>query len=77
MGCRAMETFPAASACEPGGAERFAADAPIPQPADVPADACLVRLSEIHATGEVVTLDSDFRIYRRHGNRVIPAVMPE
>jgi hypothetical protein len=41
------------------------------------ADAWLVRLSEIHATGEVVTLDSDFRIYRRHGNRVIPAVMPE
>jgi uncharacterized protein len=41
------------------------------------ADACLVRLSEIHATGEVVTLDSDFQIYRRHGNRVIPAVMPE
>jgi hypothetical protein len=24
------------------------------------ADACLVRLSEIHATGEVFTLDSDF-----------------
>ena len=36
------------------------------------ADACLVRLSEIHATGEVLTLDSDFRIYRRHGNKVIP-----
>ena len=32
------------------------------------ADACLVRLSEIHMTGEVFTLDSDFRIYRRHGN---------
>lgn len=41
------------------------------------ADACLVRLSEIHPTGEVVTLDSDFRIYRRHGNRVIPVVMPD
>jgi len=41
------------------------------------ADACLVRLSEIHSTGEVFTLDSDFRVYRRHGNRVIPVLMPE
>jgi predicted nucleic acid-binding protein len=40
------------------------------------ADACLVRLSEIHAAGEVLTLDSDFRIYRRHGNKVIPLRMP-
>jgi predicted nucleic acid-binding protein len=41
------------------------------------ADACLVRLSEIHVSGEVFTLDSDFRIYRRHGNRVIPVRMPD
>jgi uncharacterized protein len=41
------------------------------------ADACLVRLSEIHGSGEVFTLDSDFRIYRRHGNRVIPVLMPD
>jgi predicted nucleic acid-binding protein len=41
------------------------------------ADACLVRLSEIHAAGQVFTLDSDFRIYRRHGNRVIPTLMPD
>jgi predicted nucleic acid-binding protein len=41
------------------------------------ADACLVRLSEIHAAGEVLTLDSDFRIYRRHGNKVIPLRMPD
>lgn len=40
------------------------------------ADACLVRLSEIHSAGEVLTLDSDFRIYRRHGNKVIPLRMP-
>ena len=40
------------------------------------ADACLVRLSEIHPYSEVFTLDSDFRIYRRHGNRVIPVLMP-
>ena len=40
------------------------------------ADACLVRLSEIHGSSEVLTLDSDFRIYRRHGNKVIPLRMP-
>jgi predicted nucleic acid-binding protein len=41
------------------------------------ADACLVRLSELETAGEVFTLDSDFRIYRRHGNKVIPVLMPE
>lgn len=41
------------------------------------ADACLVRLSEIHNSGEIFTLDSDFRIYRRHGNKVIPVRMPD
>jgi predicted nucleic acid-binding protein len=41
------------------------------------ADACLARLSELHAAGEVFTLDSDFRIYRRHGNKVIPFLVPE
>jgi uncharacterized protein len=41
------------------------------------ADACLVRLSEIHKSGEIFTLDSDFRIYRRHGNKVIPVLMPD
>ncbi len=41
------------------------------------ADACLVRLSEIHTAAEVLTLDSDFRIYRRHGNKVIPLRMPD
>jgi uncharacterized protein len=41
------------------------------------ADACLVRLSELHANSEIFTLDSDFRIYRRHGNKVIPVRMPD
>ena len=40
------------------------------------ADACLVRLSELHSGSTVFTLDSDFRIYRRHGNKVIPVLMP-
>lgn len=41
------------------------------------ADACLVRLAEIHAAGEVLTLDSHFRIYRRHGNRVLKLHLPD
>jgi uncharacterized protein len=41
------------------------------------AHACLVRLSEIHAAAEVLTLNSDVRIYRRHGNKVIPLRIPE
>ena len=41
------------------------------------ADACLVRLSELETNSEVLTLDSDFRIYRRHGNKVIPVLIPE
>jgi len=41
------------------------------------ADACLVRLSELHSDAEVFTLDSDFHIYRLHGNKVIPVLMPD
>ena len=41
------------------------------------ADACLVRLSELHSGSTIFTLDGDFRIYRRHGNKVIPVLMPE
>ena len=41
------------------------------------ADACMVRLSELHAGCELFTLDGDFRIYRRHGNKVIPLLIPE
>ncbi|MDX2178567.1 MAG: PIN domain-containing protein [Bryobacteraceae bacterium] len=40
------------------------------------ADACLVRLSELHLRSRVLTLDSDFRIYRRFGNRAIPLLTP-
>jgi predicted nucleic acid-binding protein len=41
------------------------------------ADACLVRMSEIHSNCAVWTLDSDFRIYRRSGRQSIPLVMPD
>jgi predicted nucleic acid-binding protein len=33
------------------------------------ADACLVDLAEIHNTGRVLTLDSDFGVYRWNRNR--------
>jgi len=36
------------------------------------ADACLVRLAELRRDCTVLTLDADFRIYRRHGRGVIP-----
>ncbi|MDO8543165.1 MAG: PIN domain-containing protein [Opitutaceae bacterium] len=40
------------------------------------ADACIVRLSELHPEAEVVTIDTDFRIYRRNGRQAIPLLMP-
>jgi predicted nucleic acid-binding protein len=48
--------------------------------ADVPisfADACLIRMSEIHAACVVWTLEGDFHIYRRNGRQSIPLVIPE
>ncbi|HEX4403689.1 MAG TPA: pilus assembly protein, partial [Polyangia bacterium] len=47
--------------------------------ADVPmslADACLVRMSESNPRARVLTLDSDFRVYRRSNRQVVPVVMP-
>ena len=40
------------------------------------ADACLVRMSELYEPCHVLTLDSDFHIYRRHGRKVIPVICP-
>jgi hypothetical protein len=40
------------------------------------ADACLVRMSEMHADCVVWTPDSDFRVYRRHGRQTIPLLAP-
>jgi uncharacterized protein len=31
------------------------------------ADACVVRMAEIHEDHSVLTLDSDFTVYRKHG----------
>jgi predicted nucleic acid-binding protein len=41
------------------------------------ADACLVRMSELNPNSQVFTLDSDFNLYRKHGRRVIPIIMPQ
>ena len=46
---------------------------------DVPmslADACLVRMTEIVADPIVLTTDSDFRQYRRHGRQAVPCALP-
>ena len=46
---------------------------------DVPmslADACLVRMTETLNDPTLLTMDADFRIYRRHGRQVIPCVLP-
>jgi len=40
------------------------------------ADACLVRMSELVSQAVVFTLDSDFRLYRRHRRQKIPLLMP-
>ena len=40
------------------------------------ADACLVRIVERSDQASVLTLDSDFRIYRQGNRRVIPLLSP-
>ncbi len=47
--------------------------------ADLPmsfADACLVRMSEYSTNSMVLTTDSDFLIYRKHGREIIRTIMP-
>lgn len=41
------------------------------------ADACLVRMSELHSDCVVLTIDTEFRdVYRRRGRQVIPTLLP-
>jgi len=40
------------------------------------ADAALIRLAEINDLPLLITTDSDFHIYRRHGRQTIPLVTP-
>jgi uncharacterized protein len=46
---------------------------------DVPmslADACLVRMSELDRDSLILTLDSDFRVYRRNRGQAVPTILP-
>jgi predicted nucleic acid-binding protein len=40
------------------------------------ADACLVRMSELHNAARVFTIDNDFKVYRRHGRQAVPLIFP-
>jgi uncharacterized protein len=40
------------------------------------ADLCLIRMSELYPQHVVITVDSDFRFYRRHRREVIPIHAP-
>jgi len=40
------------------------------------ADACIVRMAEQQAKSVVLTLDRDFRVYRKDRRHVIPTLMP-
>ncbi|UOA09500.1 type II toxin-antitoxin system VapC family toxin [Methylobacter sp. S3L5C] len=47
---------------------------------DVPmslADGCLVRLAEIYPQSQILTLDSDFKVYRKNGNQLISLIFPD
>ena len=48
--------------------------------ADLPmslADACLVRMAELHSGSTVFTLDSHFRVYRKNRRQLIPLIIPD
>jgi predicted nucleic acid-binding protein len=40
------------------------------------ADACIVRMAEIHERHAVLTLDSDFSVYRKHGRMPLALIFP-
>jgi predicted nucleic acid-binding protein len=41
------------------------------------ADACVVRMAELHARHAVFTLDSDFLVYRKHGRDPLALIRPQ
>jgi predicted nucleic acid-binding protein len=41
------------------------------------ADACLVRMVDLIAQSSILTLDSDFRLYRKANRAIIPVIMPD
>jgi uncharacterized protein len=40
------------------------------------ADLCLIRMSELYPQHTVITVDSDFRVYRRNKREAIPLLSP-
>jgi uncharacterized protein len=40
------------------------------------ADLCLIRMSELHPRHTVITVDEDFRVYRRNKREAIPLLCP-
>ena len=40
------------------------------------ANLCLIRMSELNPQLPVITVDSDFLIYRRNPRETIPVIMP-
>ena len=40
------------------------------------ADACIVRMAELHPRHSVLTLDVDFMVYRRHGREPLALIHP-
>ena len=40
------------------------------------ADACVVRMAEIHDQHDVLTLDLDFSVYRKHGRAPLTLIHP-
>jgi len=40
------------------------------------ADACIVRMAEIHDRHAVLTLDADFSVYRKHGRASLTVIHP-
>lgn len=40
------------------------------------ADLCLIRMSELYPRHRVITIDEDFRVYRRNKREAIPVLSP-
>jgi hypothetical protein len=40
------------------------------------ADLCLIRMSELYPRHTVITVDEDFRVYRRNKREAIPLLSP-
>ena len=40
------------------------------------ADLCLIRMSELYPNHRVITVDRDFRVYRRNKREIIPLICP-